>query len=164
MNIWETLRDQSLSYVIGVLIGAVVTGVYSHYKMRKIKAIAKQFSAQRGEREVILIISCRDNIKEAVHSQLPDYLNAAPIFYVHHDGSFTNDKSEWLDFARRIRSEFCKLQNTGPSRIYLFTNVPIAMAVFAGAVLDNGPEVVVHHYFNGTYQEVGRLNHESVFI
>jgi len=38
------------------------------------------------------------------------------------------------------------------------------MGVFASALLDNGPEVIVHHYFNGVYRRVGSLSHETVYL
>jgi len=42
-----------------------------------------------------------------------------------------------------VKAEVRKIRELGVTRVYLFTNVPVALALFAGATLTNGPEVVV---------------------
>ena len=69
-----------------------------------------------------------------------------------------------MGFARRVKDEVKKIRDHGATRVHLFLNTPVVVGVFAGALLDNGPEVVVYHYFNGTYQPVGKLSFETVNV
>lgn len=63
---------------------------------------------------------------------------------------------------KQMRQEIHRLRQCGPTRILLFSNLPVARTMAAEALLDNGPEVIVHHYFNGIYLPVLRLAHETV--
>lgn len=40
--------------------------------------------------------------------------------------------------------------------------LPVALGVVVGATLMNRPEVVIHHFNNTSYIEVGRIRFETV--
>ena len=85
-----------------------------------------------------------------------------PLYQVHQPGCFSDDEGEWWAFVERLKKEVRQVREQGVTRVHLFIQAPVALAVFVGALLDNGPEVVVHHWFNGTYKPIGRLTHEVV--
>ena len=67
-----------------------------------------------------------------------------------------------MNYASQIRKKVREIREQAVTRVYLYTNVPVVMGVFAGAILDNGPEVVVMHYFSGAYKRVGKLAQETI--
>ncbi|MCS7239062.1 MAG: SAVED domain-containing protein [Thermoguttaceae bacterium] len=123
----------------------------------------KRLMAEQGQREVALIISNRHEIRADVEAYLRSCNKPhMPIFEFHRPEVFAPDSADWQDFVGQVRRKVLEMRRYAPTRILLFTNVPVAMGVFLGALLDNGPQVVVHHFFNGLYRPVGFLSQETV--
>jgi hypothetical protein len=161
----ELLRNsfiQSLNFFLGLGLGYL----WQRWRLQHLRRRLQELQRQRGQIEVVLILSCREDIRPSVEvflrqrqgtsSQLPK------IFQVHRPQPFDDRPEEWEDYVKQMRQEIHRLRQWGPTRILLFSNLPVAMAMAAGALLDNGPEVIVHHYFNGIYLPVLRLAHETV--
>jgi hypothetical protein len=119
---------------------------------------------QRAQAQAVLIVSNRENIEGSVRQYLQQQnLDQLPVHSVHRQEPLPESEKEWMKFLDEVKRGVRRLrEQCSPSQILLFTNVPVAMAVFLGAILDNGPEVVVHHYFNGVYHPIGYLAHETV--
>ena len=148
---------------IWALLAGVAAWLWQQRKIRRLRERLRAFEAERGSCEVALVLSAREDILEAVRAHLTrEGLADVPVFHRHKPGSFSETEADWMSFVREIKDLSRQIREHGASRVYLFTNVPVVMGVFAGAILDNGPEVVVHHYFSGTYRRVGSLTHETV--
>jgi aryl-alcohol dehydrogenase-like predicted oxidoreductase len=135
------------------------------WKDRQLRRQLSAVQADRGGREVVLVLSSQDDISAAVRANLEQAgLQGLPLFTVHQPGAFGQEEASWREYLERMRGEVRKIRALGASRIHLFIKGPVVQGVFAGALLDNGPEVVVYHYFNGVYRPVGRLAHEAVKV
>lgn len=153
-----------LNNLIWAILAAAATWLLAQRKIRQLRSQVRALEPGRGEREVVLVASARENIAEAVHAHLTrEGLTALPVFQIHHEGEFSGKEQDWMAYVHKARAEVKKLRELGVSRIHLFTNVPVVMGVFIGALLDNGPEVHVYHYFNGVYRRIGRMTHELVY-
>jgi hypothetical protein len=84
-----------------------------------------------------------------------------PLFQVHQPEGFEQREEQWFGFLEKVKAEVRKIRESGATRVYLFTHLPVALALFVGAMLTNGPEVIVHHFQCG-YFPVGRLTVETV--
>ncbi len=150
--------------LLWAIIAAVATWLWAQRKIRQLRRQLRTLQAGRGDREVVLIVSVREDLSEAVSAQLArDGRQAMPVFKVHQAGNFTEQENEWMAFVRQVKDEVKKIREQGVSRIYFYTNAPVIMGVFTGALLGNGPEVIMHHYFNGVYRRIGRMTHETVY-
>jgi hypothetical protein len=83
------------------------------------------------------------------------------VFTVGHKGPLPDNIGDWHKFLQAVKREVRKMRQQAPSQILLFTNVPVAFGVLLGGILDNGPAVEIHHYFNGVYAPVAYLTHET---
>lgn len=160
----DTLMRGGLQSIGGMIVGALMTCLIQEYRIRKMRRQLAKMRAERGHSEAVLIVSCAHDIRPAVEQHLQKQEQTKlPIYSVQHGTSLSTNEKDWDAFIQSIKATVKKLrQECSPSRILLFTNVPVALGVFLGAILDNGPEVVVHHYFNGVYLPVGYLAHETV--
>lgn len=151
------------NFIYAIIVGAGAW-LWQQRKIRKLRERLSRFETERGTREIALIISAREDIAEAVQAQLTrDQRLDLPVYKVHKEGNFTDQESDWMAFVHRIKNETKKIREDAVTRVYLFTNVPVVMGVFVGALLDNGPEVVVHHFFGGVYRRIGTMTHETVY-
>ncbi len=152
------------NFIYAVLVGAAAW-LWQQRKIRQLRERLAVFETQRGTREIALLISAREDITEAVQAQLArDERAGLPLYKVHKDGNFTDQETDWMAFVHRIKNEVKKIREDGVTRVYLYTNVPVVMGVFLGALLDNGPEVIVHHFFGGVYRRIGTMTHETVYV
>jgi hypothetical protein len=162
----DTILRGGLHTIGGAIAGGFLTYIFQGYRIRKIKRQLQAVRAQRGLTEIVLIISCPCNIRVDVEKYLLKQTNNStlpPIYEVHRQESLPQDQNEWMRFLNKIKYEINKARREcSPNRILLFINAPVALAVFVGAMLDNGPEVVVHHFFNGQYEPVSYLAHETI--
>jgi hypothetical protein len=154
-----------LQNAVWALLGFGVSYILSVRKVKRLQRMVKSFELERSRQEVVLILSCREDIEVSVHQQLSALgIQPQEFFKVHHDGSFGEQEADWMAYVRLVRDQVRDIRSFGSTRVHFFTNVPVAMATFAGALLDNGPQVFVYHYFNGVYRRVGILSHETVHI
>ncbi len=146
---------------VGVVAGWLLNEWRNRYRLHVMRKRLDELSRERGCAEAVLIVSTREDIRPSVERYLREQQKPdLPTFQVHRPELFSDDETEWHGFLESVRREAQNLRQHGPTRILLFTNVPVAMGICLGALLDNGPEVVVHHYFNGTYRPVSRLASE----
>ena len=132
-------------------------------KYRLLRKRLQNLEGDRSRRETALVLSVGNDIVEAVRQHLKNAgQGGLPVQQVHQPGSFSDDESEWWTFVDRLKIEVRHIREEGVTRVHLFIQAPVALAVFAGALLDNGPEVVVYHWFSGTYKPIGRVAHEIV--
>lgn len=151
------------NFIYALIVGAAAW-LWQQRKIRHLRRRLATFEKDRGTREIALLISAREDITEAVHAQLArDERADLPLYKVHKEGNFSEEEKDWMAFVHRIKDEVKKIREDGASRIYLYTNVPVVMGVFLGALLDNGPEVIVHHFFGGVYRRIGSMTHETVY-
>ncbi len=164
---WTEIREFLLRPIVFSVVSNVVSFLLGwlsgSLRARRVRRKLARLSAARGEAEVVLIVSNRERIRAAVERHLNQLgKEKIPVFEEHRDAPFSHDFGDWYDFVHRINRAVRRIRQLAPTRILFFSNVPVAMAVGLGAILDNGPEVWVHHYFNGIYRVVVILAHETV--
>lgn len=152
------------NFIYALIVGAAAW-LWQQRKIRQLRERLRVFEVDRGTREIALLVSAREDITEAVQAHLGrDQRADLPIYKVHKEGNFTEHENDWMAFVHRVKEEAKKIREDGVTRVYLFTNVPVVMGVFVGALLDNGPEVVVHHFFGGVYRRIGTMTHETIYV
>lgn len=128
-----------ISNFFWALIAAAATFLWAQRKIRRLRNQIRAFQTERSDREVVLIFSAREDITEAVNAQLMrDGRQLLPKFTVHHQGSFSDQESEWMDHVHKMKEQVKKIREYGATRIYFFSNLPVVMGVFAGALLHVG--------------------------
>lgn len=153
------------SNFLWAIIAALVTFLWAQRKISRLRKQVRTFQAERGDREVVLIFSAREDITEAVNAQLTrDGRQHLPTFKVHYPGSFSDQESEWMNYVHKMKEQVKQIREYGASRVFFFTNLPVVMGVFAGALLHNGPEVIINHHFSGVYRRIGSITHETVYF
>lgn len=158
----DALRS-GIGTAVGVVVGWALNEFRNRYKIRQMQKRLEQLHGERGAAEAVFIVSNRQDIRPSVQRYLEEQQKQQlAVFHVHRPELFSDDMEEWHKFLEEVRKEVQRLRQHGPTRILLFTNVPVAMGISLGALLDNGPEVVIHHYFNGMYRPVARLAQETV--
>lgn len=135
-------------------------------RIRRMSRKLRRLARERKEAEVVFIVSNRERIRPHAERYLAKRFSGSghlpAIYECHREELFPANPGEWHHFLNQVRRRYRELTRLAPTRILLFTNVPVAMGVMLGALLDNGPEVIVHHFFNGTYAPVGTLSRETV--
>lgn len=164
VNILANVVGNTFWNVFSSLLWAGIAGLSVHWwhrrRNRRLREKLARFEEERGRKEVALAIAARgEDIEAAVRNFLGQEIEVLKVIK---NSSFSENEEEWLAFAREIRKRSSEIRQSGATRVHLFMNTPVAVGVFAGAILDGGPEVFVYHYFNGTYRRVGTLAHEAV--
>jgi hypothetical protein len=149
--------------VAAAVAGTAGLGVGYWLQRRRIVRLKRKLAAfekDRGTTEVALLLAVRG---EDIETPVRDFIGAdMPLFKVMKKDAFSESEEDWLAFAREIRKRSSEIRQSGATRVHLFMMTPVTIGVFAGAILDGGPEVVVYHYFNGCYRRVGSLAQEAV--
>ena len=115
-----------------------------------------------GQREFTLLVSVGHDIRTAANGHLEGLGKPGmPVLVAHKSGAFAEDEADWQAFLDEVKAQVHRLRELNATRIYLFTNVPVAMAAMVGATLANGPEVIIHHYNANRYTAVGRVTTET---
>ena len=157
------LLQSAASAAVCFFVGVALASYWQWRRIRKLRSRLQALEGDRGGREMALVLSIGDNVAAAARAYLDSNgCEKVALVEVHQPGAFDDNEKMWLSYMDKVKAEVRRIREQGASRVYLFLRVPVTMAVFVGAMLDNGPEVVVHHYFNGTYRPVGRLTHETV--
>jgi hypothetical protein len=166
---WNDLVWRIGVTVVTSVVGVVVTLTANYYWQRwlsfRLRRSASRYEQEHGSREVALLLSTRENIQEAALAYLKKTNRGdIVVFSVHQPEGFSDREGQWLGYLEKVKAEVRKIRELGTSRIYVFSNLPVAMAIFAGATLTNGPGAVIHHFSTamGTYHEVGLLTVESI--
>src|SRR5207245_1399105 len=108
---------------------------------------AAKYADKHGRLEVALVLSVVTDIRQAAVGYLEKLdRQGIQVFQVHQKQGFGAREEEWGAYLERVKAEVRKLKELGAARVFLFANIPVALALFAGATLTNGPEVVVHHF------------------
>jgi hypothetical protein len=155
--------DMMVRYALAPVIGFLTGAALQEFRVRRMRKRLRRLATETGTREVVLIVSNRQDIRPDVEIYLQSQnKQRLTIFEVFRRESFSADPEEWYAFVDEVRANLTKLRKLAPNRILFFTNVPVAMGVALGALLDNGPRVIVHHYFDGHYHPVIPLSHENV--
>jgi hypothetical protein len=164
---YKEIAMRLLCTVVGALLSWIGSRASGWWSQRRRFAQQRQLlhalETSTGAREVVLMLSAREEIRESVL----DYLKTIgrqnlPQIAVHRPGLFSKEEREWFAFSDQIKQAIREIRELGVNRIHLFLNVPVAMAVFAGAALANGPAVVIHQFFNGAYHPIGSLTQDTV--
>jgi hypothetical protein len=130
---------------------------------RRLRNQAAKYAKEQGRKEVALVVSTRHDIQQAVLAHLDkDGRKDIPLLCVHQQEGFGDREEQWIAYLERVKKEIRKIREEGFSRVYVFANVPVAMALLVGATLTNGPEAVIHQFTNGPYQPVARLTIETI--
>lgn len=171
-NFWVEIGWRTPITVTTALISAAVyffgylwlNAYWQRVQGRRLREAMEKYALEHeGEAEVALVLSVREDISQAVRSYM-DSLNRRGIqlFQVHQDGGFDDRETSWFAYLERIKMEVRRIRELAVCRVFVFSNVPVALALMAGSTLTNGPEVVVHHFQAGRYLPIGRLTVETV--
>ncbi len=135
---------------------------------RKLRKRAAEYAAANENRvEVALVLSVGESVLESARQHLKalgKFGVAAniPIQEVFQKEGFGDRDGQWFAYLEEVKKRVVTIRELGAVRVYVYTKLPVAMAVMVGATLMNGPEAVVHHFNNGNYIEVGRIRFETV--
>lgn len=161
---WRTPITVVMS-VISFLVYLLMTDLKHRLLRRRLQKQFEEYAKRHGhERECVLILSVIHNIHEAVFTHMEkEKRSGIPVFQVHRPEGLPEAEDAWFAYLEQVKQQVQKIREYGASRVYLFTNVPVALAVMIGATLGNGPEVVVHHHSAPAgYKAVGRLTVATV--
>lgn len=142
--------------------------LWHRWYTRRLRRKAERYARAHGNRvEVALVLSIGKSILEAAREHLRQHGRLGrgadiPIEEVHQPEPLGESEGQWFAYLERVKQQVAKAREMGAVRVYVYTSLPVAMALMVGATLTNGPEVVVHHYANGPYIEVGKLRFETV--
>jgi len=108
---------------------------------------------------VALVLSVSREIQFDVRRHLDSHprMKDMPIIEVHQPGGLELREEVWLHYLERVKAQWRRISESGVRRVYLFVNVPVAMAVYVGAVLPPGPEVIVSHFQENAFHLSGSL-------
>ncbi len=171
-SFWEELAERAPVTVATALLGIPVWFFgdlclrrwWQWRASRRLREAAAEYAKQHaGELEVALVLSVREDIRQAAQGYL-DQLGrqGIQVFQVHQQEGFDDREESWFAYLERIKKEVRSIRELGAVRVFLFANLPVALSLMAGTTLTNGPEVVVHHFASGRYLPVGRLTTASV--
>ncbi|MCS6850957.1 MAG: hypothetical protein NZ700_07275 [Gemmataceae bacterium] len=169
----QLLSDLPIKAVITVITAILSFVTYNACRLywlrlvrRRLIRQAAEYARRHGNRvEVALVASVGTDIEETVKN----YLRATgcdniPLLKVHREDPFPRDEAAWISYLDQFKDEVRKARELAATRVYMFTNVPIAMALLLGAVLRNGPEALIHHYDNRGYFPIGPMVTETVVL
>lgn len=169
----QLLIDLPIKVVITIITAIVSFATYNACRLYYLRIVryrllkqAEEYARKHGNRvEVCLIASVSTDIEEAVRNYLKnERREGIPLLKVHQDELFPRREEAWIAYLDRFKEEVRKTREMGATRVYVFTNVPIAMGVLLGAVLRNGPEAIIHHYDSHGYYPIGPLVTETVVL
>jgi hypothetical protein len=130
---------------------------------RRLRKAVLRHEKAHGRAEVALVLSVLTDITAGVRAHLSQaQLDGIPLLHVHQTEAFGEDPGAWLGYLERVKKEIRKIREMGISRVHVFSNGPVALALMCGATLTNGPEAVVYHHSGGLYREVGRVSFEII--
>ena len=135
-----------------------------HRRFRATLTRLQALGGDRGRVEAALVVSVGErSAAAAVRGHLEAKgLASMPVLEVHETAALSDRDDDWLRTLGRVKDKTREMSDLGVSRVHLFMACPVVLGVLVGAVLNNGPEVVVYHYFNGVYLPVNRMAHEVV--
>lgn len=152
--------------VFGGIASFCTSQIMSYWFLRNVRKRmqkrAAAYTSKHGALEVALVISVLSDAKEAAL----DYMakqgkRDVLLFQTHRKEGFGEAETDWEGFLERVKKEVLKIREMGAQRIFLFTKVPVPIAIMIGGILANGPEVVLHHFESGVYRPSGRLSIET---
>jgi hypothetical protein len=149
--------------LVSTLVSFVLWGALTAWQVRRVrKRIEKQVQQTRasyGGPTVALVLSVARDIEADVRRHLDDnpFTHGLPIVSVHQPGGLELREENWLHYLERVKKEWRRIVQNGCTQVYLFVNMPVAMAVYVGAVLLPGPEVLIAHFQDNVYHRVGSL-------
>jgi hypothetical protein len=137
------------------------------YNRRLRKQAAWYAAAHENRVEVALVLSVGESVAESARQHLKSLGKLGggadiPVEEVFQKEGFGASEGQWFAYLEEVKRRVAKVRELGAMRVYVYTKMPVAMAVMVGATLMNGPEAVVHHFTNGSYIEVGRIRFETV--
>lgn len=159
-----------VTVVLGAASGAASFAIYMwlNYRLHlwirnRLQTDLAKYAKKHGAKEIALVLSVREDIMNSVQSHLEkDDRGEIQVFQVHQQEGFNDEEERWIAYLEKIKTEIRKIRELGIQRMFIFSNLPIAMALVAGATLQNGPEAVIHHYSGGSYLPVVRLTPETI--
>lgn len=169
---WDDFGVRILTTVLITPLAVGLWKLWEHawhrWYSRRLRLAAQRYALANGNRvEVALVLSVVENIGEHARQHLKrlgKYAGAAdiPIEEVFQREAFGASDGQWFAYLEEVKKCVAKIRELGAVRVYVYTKLPVAMAVMVGATLMNGPEAIVHHFNNADYVEVGRVRFETV--
>jgi hypothetical protein len=169
-SFWEALWRMAVAVITGIVGAIVAFGVtkfleyrYQRWLSEQLRKQAEKYLKVHGQKEAALVVSVLHEIQEPVRGYLAKAgRQDIPLLAVHQVEGFSGKEEQWLAYLEKVKAMIRRARAEGFVRLYVFMNVPVAEAMLIGATLTNGPEAVIHHFANGVYQPVGRLNVETI--
>ncbi|MBV9123671.1 MAG: hypothetical protein JO112_09970 [Planctomycetes bacterium] len=149
--------------LVSTLAGFIFWLALTAWQVRRVKKrILRQALANRAVHAsgaVALVLSIARDIEQDVRRHLDADLKtrALPLVKVHQAGGLELREEVWVHFLERVKKQWRELAQSGVGRVYLFLNTPVAMGVYIGATLLPGPEVIIAHFQENVYHQVGSL-------
>lgn len=148
------------------LTAVVITGVVFNYFFYPVRQRLRKKRMEKrigniGERVAVMVVTTRGDISPYVLKYIKSRgldISAADFIVVKYNEIYEKD---WGSVVGEVKEAGQAVKDRGFDTLYLFVHAPIAIGVLAGAVLDNGPLVKVHHW-DGQYREVARLGAGTV--
>lgn len=137
---------------------------WSRMRLRRLRNQAVIYAREHGgQREHALVVSVLTDIQQNVRDFLTaSKMEAMPVSSVHRNDGFSMEPADWFRSLDEVKAKLREIREAGVDRIHLFTNFPIVMTTMLGAVLANGPEVIVYYFNAGRYHPMGRIAPEVV--
>ncbi len=149
--------------VVSTVVGFVVWGLLVAWQVRRIRRrIERQVKEGRASIDgpsVALVLSVGRDVAPDVRRHLDDdaFTRGLALLQVHQPGGLELREEHWVHYLERVKKQWREIVQNGFRRVLLFVNMPVAMAVYAGAVLLPGPEVIVFHFQENVYHRTGSL-------
>jgi hypothetical protein len=153
---------------IAVALWKLTEHLWHRWYSRKLRLAADRYAAANQHQvEVALVLSVGESVIEAARQHLKSLGKLGgnadiPIEEVFQREGFGDRDGQWFAYLEEVKKRIVKVRELGAICVFVYTKLPVAMAVMVGATLMNGPEAVVHHFNNGSYTEVGRIRFETM--
>jgi hypothetical protein len=167
MESWFDVSTRMGLTVVTALVSTLASflfwGLLDGWRVRRIRRrIERQVKEGRSSVDgpsVALVLSVGRDVAPDVRRHLDDnaFTRGMLLLQVHQAGGLELREENWIHYLERVKKEWRRIVQDGFRRVLLFVNMPVAMAVYAGAVLMPGPEVVVFHFQENVYHRTGSL-------
>jgi hypothetical protein len=146
--------------LLSTLASFIFWGVLTRWQLQRIrKRIARQTRIAQPGGGLALVLSVARDIAPDVrrHLDANPETRSLPLLQVHQPGGLDLREEVWLRYLEQVKKKWREIVKGGCGQVHLFINMPVSMAVYIGAILMPGPEVIISHFQDNMYHRVGSL-------